>query len=94
MLNMFQRNYSSWGLLSKTLAGGIFLVAIGAVGQQFLPRFHVSGRYNVEQPVTSLYGVNSVKDQAIEAVNVFTKLPPLISISHLIHYVFILKYKV
>ncbi|XP_023543337.1 uncharacterized protein LOC111803246 [Cucurbita pepo subsp. pepo] len=62
-----KRNYSSWGFLSKTLAGGIFFVTIIAVGQYFLPRVHVSGRYNVEQPVSSLYGVSSVKNQATEA---------------------------
>ncbi|XP_038882562.1 uncharacterized protein LOC120073791 isoform X2 [Benincasa hispida] len=62
-----KRNYSSWGLLSKTLAGGVFLVAIGAVGQRFMSRVHVPGRCSVERPITSLYGVSSVKDQAIEA---------------------------
>lgn len=72
--NIFQRNYSSWGWLSKTLAGGIFLVLISVVGQLLLPRLHVSRRYNVEQPVTSLYGVDSVKDQVVEAEKVFTKL--------------------
>lgn len=60
------RNYSSWGLLSKTLVGGVFLVVIGAVGQRFLPRVHMPGQYSVEQPITSLYGVSSVKDQVIE----------------------------
>lgn len=61
-----KRNYSSWGLLSKTLVGGVFLVVIGAVGQRFLPRVHMPGQYSVEQPITSLYGVSSVKDQVIE----------------------------
>ncbi|XP_022142238.1 uncharacterized protein LOC111012401 isoform X2 [Momordica charantia] len=66
-LSSKKRNYSSWGWLSKTLAGGIFLVLISVVGQLLLPRLHVSRRYNVEQPVTSLYGVDSVKDQVVEA---------------------------
>lgn len=70
MLVMFQRNYSSWGLLSKTLVGGVFLVVIGAVGQRFLPRVHMPGQYSVEQPITSLYGVSSVKDQVIEVAKV------------------------
>ncbi|XP_011658230.1 uncharacterized protein LOC101222138 isoform X1 [Cucumis sativus] len=62
-----KRNYSSWGLLSKTLAGGVFLVAIGAVGQRFMSRVRLPGRYSAEQPITSLDGLSSVKDQAIEA---------------------------
>lgn len=70
MLVMFQRNYSSWGLLSKTLVGGVFLVVIGAVGQRFLPRVYMPGQYSVEQPITSLYGVSSVKDQVIEGAKV------------------------
>lgn len=85
MLHMLQRNYSSWGFLSKTLAGGIFFVTIIAVGQYFLPRVHVSGRYNVEQPVSSLYGVSSVKNQAIEAEKVFTRLPLYFPFSDMIH---------
>lgn len=75
---MFQQNYSSWGLLSKTLAGGVFLVAIGAVGQRFMSRVRLPGRYSAEQPITSLDGLSSVKDQAIEAAKVFTNIFSLI----------------
>ncbi|XP_008439794.1 uncharacterized protein LOC103484484 isoform X1 [Cucumis melo] len=62
-----KRNYSSWGLLSKTLAGGVFFVAIGAIGQRFMSRVRLPGRYSVEQPITSLDGLSSVKNQAMEA---------------------------
>lgn len=84
---MFQRNYSSWGLLSKTLAGGVFFVAIGAIGQRFMSRVRLPGRYSVEQPITSLDGLSSVKNQAMEAAKVFTNIFSL-------YHIFILRYKV